>query len=55
MKDHGSLDEYEANQVIGELVHRMIEQLGFTALGAIAKTSFKIDDVEYEISLRKTK
>lgn len=55
MKDHGSLDEYQANQVIGELVHRMIEQLGFTAPGAIARTTFQIDSVEFEISLRKTK
>lgn len=50
MKDHGHLDEHEQNQVIGELVNRMVEQLRF-APGAIAKTTFEIDGVTYEIAL----
>lgn len=54
MKDHGELDEYEVNQAIGELVNRMMEQLRF-APGALAKTTFEIDGVEYEVSLRTTK
>lgn len=54
MRDHGELDDIETNSAIGELVNRMVEQLRF-APGALAKTSFEIDGVQYEVTLRMTK
>lgn len=53
--DHGYLDEDEANTAIGALVNRMVEQLGFTAPGAVATSAFEIDGVRYEVSVSKAK
>ncbi|QPT09703.1 hypothetical protein [Sphingomonas paucimobilis] len=53
--DHGYLDEDEEAAVLGERVQAMLKKLALVPPGMIAKTSFEVDGVEYEISLRKTK
>ncbi len=52
MKDHGELDEFEQAQVLGELLETMRQRLEFAPV-CTAKTDFVIDDVVYEVTLKR--
>lgn len=53
MIDHGDLDEIETAIVVGEMVARMRDQLGFAAGSPTAATALEIDGEIYELTLRK--